>query len=387
MLRTMSQKYDYVLVGGGLQSALLVLALRAQQPRRRVAVIEPRAHFGGNHTWCFHSGDVSDAARAWMAPLVAHRWRGYRVVFPDFERDVDRSYEAITSERLHAVLQNALADGGSTFLGRKATRVGAHAVELDDGMRLDASLVIDARGPSAESNGAVRRAGYQKFVGLEIETSAPHAVGLPLLMDATVEQRDGFRFMYCLPFAPTRVLVEDTTFSDGPQMDRAARRDAILAYAKHRGWDIARVVREEEGVLPMPWRDAFDVPRQAPLRAGYRGGFFHPATGYSLPVAVRLAELVASRAPEQLFGAKLTAFARAHRRQATFCQRLNSMLFQWFPPEQRWHVFRRFYGLPVETIERFYALRLRPLDQGRLLWGRPPRGMSVRYRLTQGAAR
>ena len=43
-------------------------------------------------------------------------------------------------------------------------------------------------------------------------------------MDATVPQRDGFRFVYTLPFAPDRVLIEDTYYSDGLDLDPAALR-------------------------------------------------------------------------------------------------------------------------------------------------------------------
>ena len=48
------------------------------------------------------------------------------------------------------------------------------------------------------------RAGYQKFVGLEIRTPQPHGMVRPLLMDARVAQIDGFRFVYVLPLAPDR---------------------------------------------------------------------------------------------------------------------------------------------------------------------------------------
>ena len=203
-------------------------------------------------------------------------------------------------------------------------------------------------------------------------------------MDATVGQIDGFHFMYVLPFGERRVLMEDTFFSNDARLDRSACRERIEEYLDTRGLRVRRVLREEEGVLPMPWRGAVEPATRGPLVAGYRGGFFHPATGYSLPVAARFAESVASCAPAELFTGCLTRFVRAHARQAAFCHRLNAMLFQWFPPNERWHVFERFYGLPVETIERFYAMKMRTIDRGRLLVGRPPRGMSIRYRLRQG---
>jgi lycopene beta-cyclase len=42
-----------------------------------------------------------------------------------------------------------------------------------------------------------------------------------------------------------------------------------------------------------------------------------------------------------------------------------------------WRVFERFYRLPEDLIERFYALSLSLPDRARILVGRPPRGFSI----------
>ena len=80
-------------------------------------------------------------------------------------------------------------------------------------------------------------------------------------MDATVPQDDGFRFVYVLPLAEDRVLVEDTCFSDTDILDREALRARALAYAREKGLGPFEVVREEEGVLPLPWTGPLPRPR------------------------------------------------------------------------------------------------------------------------------
>jgi lycopene beta-cyclase len=239
---------------------------------------------------------------------------------------------------------------------------------------LHGTTVIDARGPE---HGAPSACGWQKFLGQELQLAAPHGLERPILMDATVAQADGFRFFYVLPLAPDRLLVEDTRFSDGARLDPAALRDEIERYARERGWGGGTVVREEQGVLPLPWAFEPAAP-DAPLAAGYMGGWFHPVTGYSFPIAARLAAFVAARPAAELFGEALDAHARAHADQLAFALRLNKMLFRWFPPERRYHVLERFYRLPEPVIRRFYALELRALDRARILFGAPPRGISWR---------
>lgn len=394
----MNACFDYALVGGGLQNGLIALALRARQPNARIALIERGGDVGGNHTWSFHAGDLPDGAAAWVDPLVVARWPGYEVAFPSQRRFVDLAYASVASSRFAECVVDALATPGSQlFLETTVEEVEAHRVFARAGttsITLEASAVIDARGPDQT---AAEMCGWQKFLGQELLLTAPHGLTSPTLMDATISQRDGFHFMYVLPLAPDRLLVEDTYFSDGSYLDATACRGAIAAYVAARGLasdlgtpaagvpssstepevSTAKVVREESGILPMPWSITTPVPR-APLVAGYAGGWFHPVTGYSFPIATRLAAVVASLPAARLFGPELAAFAAAHARQLGFAKRLTYMLFHWFPPDQRHHVLARFYRLPEASIRRFYALQLTTGDWARLFSGRPPRGLSWR---------
>jgi lycopene beta-cyclase len=372
-----SDRIDYLLVGGGLQNGLIAVAIRAHQPSARIVMIERGAAPGGNHTWCFHAGDVPAGAGAWIDPLVTVRWDGYDVAFPTRQRRLHTPYACVSSERLAERVTAALAVPGSRLLlHTNVEHVDANRVVVRDASgtsKLIASAVIDARGPDRAK---VTECGWQKFLGQELVLSAPHGLDRPMLMDATVPQRDGFRFMYVLPLAADRVLVEDTYFSDGTYLDVEAIRAEIAAYVAARGWS-ATCVREETGVLPMPWQLAAPSPT-APLVAGYAGSWFHPVTGYSFPIAARLAAFIAARPASKLFGAELVAFADAHARQLAFAQRLCRMMFRWFSPAQRHHVLARFYRLPDEAIRRFYALELTTMDRARIFAGAPPRGMSWR---------
>jgi lycopene beta-cyclase len=376
---------DYALVGGGLQNGLIALAVRARRPAARIAVIERGAALGGNHTWCFHAGDVTADQAAWLEPLVAVRWPGYDVAFPGHARRLDAPYACVTSARLAAVVGRALdAPGSRLIAGAEAIDVAADRVAYRsaDGAlgEIRAAVVIDARGPGAAPGAAC---GWQVFVGRELALAAPHGLDRPIVMDATVPQIGGLRFLYVLPLAADRVLVEDTGVCDAPGLDLAAHRARIAAHVAARGWAVAEVIREERGALPLPWR--CDPPRATrPLIAGYAGGWFHPVTGYSFPVAARLAQLIADCEPDALFGGALAAHARAHARQLRFAARLNRMLFHWFAPADRYRVLERFYRLPADVIARFYALASTAGDRARILFGRPPRGLSLRGMLGLG---
>jgi len=375
--------FDYLLIGGGLQNALIALAVLKREPEARVCLVERGAALGGNHLWCFHGLDLSEAGQALVAPLVVRRWDHYSVRFPSFERRLETPYAAVSSERLAQHVSSVFARTPSSrlILGRCATRIAAASVTLDDGEELHAKVVIDARGPEAHCREHV--IGYQKFVGLELELEHPTELSDPIVMDANVRQDDGFRFVYSLPLSPSRVLVEDTYFSDGPELDVGLLRTRALAYARDLGLAVAGISRQESGVLPLP-AAAATTHAGSPWQAGYAGGWFHPTTGYSFPIAVRLALHVASTTPETLFGESYGAFAREHARQQRYACLLNRLLFQAVPPAARRNVLERFYQLPEPSIARFYALTTTAFDRARILCGRPPRGLSLGRAVTKG---
>ena len=372
---------DLALCGGGLQNALIVAALHGDQAApgaaawRRIAMVE-QGTVGGNHTWCFYGGDLSPAMQQWVGPFVAHSWNGYEVRFPGYRRVLATPYFMISSTRLRSAARAMLNAHGALLWERAPVHhLRSTTLHLTDGRRLRARMVIDARGARAPET----ECGYQKFYGQEVTLREPHGLTRPIVMDATVDQYDGFRFMYVLPLGERRALLEDTTFSDAPALDEERRRYGIAAWLRRHGWHLEAVDRTERGVLPMPLR--MPPPPAAAagvLHGGYGGGWFHPGTGYSLPHAAELAELVAATPPEAL-AAAVTAARRRLQQRTHFCCLLNRLLFRGYPAHARRAVFARFFRLPEPTIRRLFSLRLNWQDKIRILGGRPPRGLSLRH--------
>ena len=365
---------DALLVGGGLASSLIALRLKRARPELKLIMLERDANIGGEHTWSHFATDVSPEITAWLAPLIAHEWAGYDVRFPKRRRTLTTPYRAITSARLHDVMSELL--GADAWLGVEAAEVKAGGVRLADGRRLVAPLVIDARGPRRSRSLAL---GWQKFLGQEVRLAAPHGLTRPIIMDATVAQLDGYRFLYVLPFDADRLLIEDTRYADAPALDVSRIAADIAAYAAGQGWRIAEVVREEVGVLPIALAGDIDgywaeCPASAGADAGMRAALFHPTTGYSFPDAARQAELIASlpTLTTEAARAAIVDMSKTAWRRRAFYRLLNRMLFRAADPPARYRVLERFYGLGQPLIERFYAGRPTGADKLRLLAGKPP---------------
>lgn len=364
---------DVALVGGGLANALVALRLAALRPELELVLLEQEPRLGGSHTWSFHDADVSAAQLAWLEPLLVRSWPAYEVRFPGLERRVASGYRSITAERLHDVLARRL--GERLRLGCAVASTRPDGVTLAGGDEIAAACVIDGRGARALGPFAL---GHQKFLGRVLRFERPHGRALPLLMDASVEQRDGFRFFYTLPLADDVLLVEDTCYSLDPRLDREAARAGIARYVERLGLPPGELVREEEGVLPIPLAgdiDAFWLGQTPGVPcSGMRAALFHPTTGYSLPEAVRLSDALAALAP--LTSRSALAHVRTRSltlwRSTRFYRFLNRMLFRAAAPTEAWRVLERFYRLPDGLIRRFYAGEPTFADRVRLLSGRPP---------------
>jgi lycopene beta-cyclase len=360
---------DIAIVGGGLAGGLAALALAQRRPDLDVRLIEPGA-VGGNHVWSFFDADVAARDRWLVEPLIGHRWDGYAVAFPACRRELAMAYNSITGEALAEAVAAALPAG--RLIAKSAILLAPQAVGFDDGTRLAARHVIDARGVGDLSD---IDCGWQKFVGQVLRIEGGHGLARPVVMDATVEQIGGYRFVYCLPFDAETVFVEDTYYSDDAALDVAAVRSRIATYAAERGWTVTDIEREETGWLPVVMAGDFDTlwPKEDGVaRIGVRAGRFHATTGYSLAQAVRSAATLPALIDRPDLAAVLRREAAAAWRRQRFYRMLGAMLFRAAAPEERYRVFERFYHLSPGLIARFYAGASTARDKLRILSGKPP---------------
>ncbi len=370
---------DIILAGGGLANGLIARAIAKRRPDLSVTLIEAGETLGGNHTWSFHGSDLDADGHALVSGMIAARWSSQQIQFPNRRRSLSTPYMSISSDRFDHEVRAALArTNGTVMTGQRIgsiDRTGT-AVSLADGRTLSAPCVFDGRGWLPHSAEGLALA-YQKFVGHEVELAQPHGLTSPILMDATVEQHDGYRFVYVLPLTPKMLLIEDTYYADGPELDTAVLTSRINAYAHAKGWHVTDVKRKEAGVLPIVLSGkikALQANHGAAPVVGLASGLFHPTTGYSLPDAVRTAQWIAGQDDlrSHTITKKLQHRAAKAWRDRHFYRLLNRLLFVSASGNERRTILEHFYRLPEPLIQRFYAGASTPVDMLRVLTGRPP---------------
>ena len=244
---------DVVILGGGLHGGLTALALSKLDRPPRVLIVEASNRLAGDQVWSCHTRDVGDD-RLLLDALPTVRWPSYDVRFPNVERTIALEYRSMHASKFADLIHDAVRKAGFNVRHRtQAEIVDEHHIQLSDGKTVSAEWIIDARGHS--KNRIESPAGWQKFLGIEIECEQPHGLERPCVMDAvSAPQRDGYRFVYTLPFTPNTTADRRDLLLGRPSRrcqrvtrdDLGIRPQKILAHQ--------RILREEHGVASYPLR-------------------------------------------------------------------------------------------------------------------------------------
>ncbi|HKR24297.1 MAG TPA: lycopene cyclase family protein, partial [Allosphingosinicella sp.] len=261
-----------VIAGGGLAACLAALAMARLRPEVPLLIVEEADRFGGDGHHHFPIEEVGEGGAMLIEPMALRRWPGFHVVFPGLARNLRADWAGFAAADLNRLMLETL-DSKQYRLGAKVVPVRQDALVLDGGEEIRAEGAIDARGaPSLSTLDLLYRAEFARIVRLK----APHRLDRPVLVDATVDQAGGFRFMQCLPLADDRLLVADVCVSErGQPDDQAPAR--IDHYLDSRGWVKKRADSASARIRPLPvggdfaafWR--LGGARVAKL--GLRGGF------------------------------------------------------------------------------------------------------------------
>jgi lycopene beta-cyclase len=302
--------YDYILSGGGLAGLSLAYHLINSPLRdRSILIIDKDAKQQNDRTWCFWEEQPT------LFDEIAYRvWHRLRFVGDDFTREFDLApyrYQMIRGIDFYNFTREKLSQRGNvTFVRGNVDRVedgSDRATVTVDGQSFSGSWVFDSTLPASlrgsVPTGVEASAGdmgqpetrlkppihngqyhhlNQHFRGWEIETDRPFFnPQMPTLFDFRTPQNGHMRFVYTLPFAENRALIEYTLFSShlltSEEYD-AGLKTYIEEVLGIRQYTINHV---EAGVIPMT---DHPFPRrlgQRVMSIGTKGGRVKPSTGYA----------------------------------------------------------------------------------------------------------
>jgi lycopene beta-cyclase len=291
----MTIEADLLILGGGCAGLSLAARLAAAGrgvPRTRV--LESRAAYCNDRTWCFWAD-----ATLGVEHLIAYEWRHLHVRAGAAEARIDCRlfpYQMLPAERFYADARERIAASSRVDLVTDAAVLGEPR-RIRAGWRVStragefsAARIIDTRPPQAPAAGDAVL--WQSFSGAVLECERPvFDPDRAVLMDFDESSGEAVRFRYVLPTSPTTALVETTVFERQPR-SRAALA-GLLRGAIHReiGSTAHRVVRREHGILPMGLTQRVFDADPSYIHAGLVAGAARASTGYAFQRIQRWAAL------------------------------------------------------------------------------------------------
>lgn len=335
-----------IIIGGGLWGTLLALRIRECLPHVALRLYEPSAQLGEKLSVSFHESDVSQEALKWLSPFISRRWNDFEVSFPKYTKKNTHMLCTMEPSHFHAVAREKLGSN-TVFLNRDITPEEA----IKEG-----SFVIDT-----VARGYYKGLGYQKTHGLIVKLIHPHRLTSPVTMDASVEQKNGFRYLQVLPLDEDRLLLKDVRFSTDPLLYHENFEADLLREAHQRRWMIGDILERETEFrkIPREYCDQFCEGRVIRL-----DGFVHDITGDALPDAVRLIDRMVEtsfRLGELKVVMKKYLVERKSRRR--YLRIINRMLYQAKTPcRERYQFFQSLHSMPPLIREKFYKGDLELMD-------------------------
>ncbi|MFM7765352.1 MAG: beta-carotene 15,15'-dioxygenase, Brp/Blh family [Sphingomonadales bacterium] len=284
MAQTQPIACEYLFAGAGASATLLLMQLEktGMLSGSKVVVVDSDFTSLSRKTFCFWAKSDDSMVKD-CRKLIQKSWNHLRIDRGETKSLKPLEYHcipglnmqnemlALTSRnecvRLESSVISMVPDGNGVLV---TTTAGVYR----------AAHVYDSRPAGFMSPKPNESALFQSFIGYVIEPEKPVLnTSAADMMDFGVEQHGATQFMYVLPMAADKVLVELTRFGTTTILEAEARPVLLDYIQKHFG--NARIVETETGCIPMCSAPLRVGELSNVTRLGGRAGAIKPGTGYA----------------------------------------------------------------------------------------------------------
>ena len=285
----MANDFDLLILGGGCAGLSLARELAHYAERcPSVCIVEQRAVYVNDRTWCFWAEPADPIAR-----LVERRWSDVMLRSGATQVTVDFSqhpYCMISGSRFYADAVESI-DSAPQIKLELAMRIAASPQWIDGWWHVEtaagvrrARQLVDTRPGEIPRDPDCAPLLWQSFIGHEINCDAAiFDASTVTLMDFVDADQDRIGFTYILPLSATRGLIEYTVFAAAPMGPTELALPLQRQVRARAGAHAFTLDRSEHGILPMglPARKTVPVDQPGYVQVGLMHGAARPSTGYA----------------------------------------------------------------------------------------------------------
>ena len=281
----MFNHYDYIISGSGAAGLSLLMRLMQNKAfdHKKILVVDRAPKNENDHTWCYW-----EQQPGLFEPIVHQQWQSVNFCSGDYSSLLNLTpyrYKMIRSIDFYKyVLSEAEKHPNVIFRYGKVESAGTEGdkgVVVVDGEKWSADFVFNSILFARPVIPANKHYLLQHFKGFTIETKEPvFNPAEATLMDFRVSQHNGTTFVYVLPVAENRALVEYTLFTKQllPESEyTSALHNYISTFLNLADYTITD---REFGVIPMT-DIAFPKRSGRVINIGTAGGQTKGSTGYT----------------------------------------------------------------------------------------------------------
>ncbi len=279
-------KYDYIFLGAGCASLSLVSRMIDSEKfsDKKILLIDKEPKVKNDRTWCFW-----EKGKNYFEDIIYKKWDDLTV-----ETDAE-SIPLQMDDYVYKMIRGV--DFYNYCLGKIQTQknidilygnISFRETKSNPGILFSGTLLQTGRNasifnsiylPEKKQPGAFYL--FQHFKGWIIETGSNEFYNeKAILMDFRVGQENGTTFVYTLPLAPSKALVEYTIFSK-KVLSEEDYRNGLASYIKDFLSIKDYIIKEEEfGIIPMT-NATFPSFKNGLYFIGTAGGQTKASTGYT----------------------------------------------------------------------------------------------------------
>lgn len=287
--------FDYIILGAGLSGLMLANALVSDPyfQDKSILILDKSDKTKNDRTWCFWSENT----QKWD-PIISKKWNTIAFKSDNLNTEIalkSYSYNKVEGLDFYNSIFGVLRASKKVIFKTEAFQ---SLIESETGVEVSttqnsytAQKVFNSILPPERLKNQNRFPVLQQhFIGWEVRTQESiFDPEVATFMDFSIPQKGNTRFMYVLPTAKNKALVEYTLFSEN-LLPEAEYEAAIEDYMDALGASEYQVTATEQGSIPMTAYPFEQHNTQNVLHIGTAGGWTRGSTGYTFTYTFKRTE-------------------------------------------------------------------------------------------------
>ncbi len=285
----MQQQYDYIITGAGC-AGLSLLYRMMQQPffsNKKILLIDKQQKNRNDRTWCFWEKQPGVFEK-----IVHYRWKQIDFYSNEFSSRYDLAsyeykmirgidlYETVLNEAKRYSNVTVIYDEVQSISNQQGLALVSTGKDRFPAPYLFNSILFDDWKHQVTQNKSIHFL-LQHFKGWLIETDKDHFnERIATFMDFRVNQNRGTAFIYVLPVAPNKALIEYTLFTENVLESNEYNEELNRYINEVLNIDKFSVLHEEYGIIPMT-DHKFSKGEGRIINIGTAGGQTKGSSGYT----------------------------------------------------------------------------------------------------------